>query len=266
MRGTGALSKQVGPLETPNNFGHNSTDLIQCRNDRFPISDPRLIERYIEGKLHIVLDFTYRDGEQFAALLQRRNRTLESNESTAQIGSHITPRVASEEELLQSRLLGWQNEMRGMPCYGAQEQPVLVDVVKSMESPERLIPSLVWFERMEKFLGIWPQAVYFSLEKAFGVIRGTDCNREGCVNRRTVASNCDKFVNQVVEGAAKVLQSVPGDGGELSGDVAKAVEIVGTFSRLSVVLMSDAVFLASEKSLTSTIKINDVLIGPFELY
>jgi len=260
------VSEQIGSTETPHNISDGSSDLLQDRKNHYSIDDPRLVERYIKNELHIIFDVTFSDGEKYAALFQRETGVLGGNESAPQLWSRVTPRMATEIDSGKFGSLAWQERMKMMPCYGGEQQPVLVDIVKVMETPERLVSSLVWFERMDKFLSLLPQAVYFSTEKLFSVLLGTACNRESGGAVRNIASGSDHLIDRVVQRRAEVLQSIPNNGGELGGDRRKAAEIISALSRFQIVLSADGVWVLSEKNLASLIKLNDVFVGPFELY
>jgi hypothetical protein len=59
----------------------------------------------------------------------------------------------------------------------SDQQAVLFDVVQSVQHPEWIIPSFVWFEGVDRFECFLPRTVHFSV--LFGVVfLGTVSNRE----------------------------------------------------------------------------------------
>jgi hypothetical protein len=131
-----------------------------------------------------------------------------------------------------------------------------------MESPERLIPSVVWVERMNTFLRLWPQTFYFSVEEGLCIFRGTVRNRERRGTSGSIASCLNHSTDRVVESTTEVLQSVTNDGGKFRGNTFDADKVISAISRIRIILASNAVWVASDKSVSGLLKLNDVLVGP----
>src|SRR6266849_535187 len=121
--------------------------LDQCRQlmerfeHRLTLDNPRFVERYVESKLQLWIKFSIRGVDvKFIAHLQREENVC-----------------GFEESIYAGHVLGmgkrlWHHLGYGGPKIDALEhrphgnqQAVFLDVVKAVEHPEWVIPTLVWF-------------------------------------------------------------------------------------------------------------------------
>ncbi len=126
---------------------HAITELHKRFKDRLTLDNPRFVDRYIEGKLNLVVRFSVRlVKEEFFALFQREEILL-----------HFADHEGADIEALKC----------GPDCHN---QAVFVDIVQAMEGPEiGPIASRVWFDRFERIHRILPHSLYFSRKAGFEI-------------------------------------------------------------------------------------------------
>ncbi len=139
---------------------------------------------------------------------------------------------------------------------------MLIDVVKSMEMPERIIPTFVWFDRIDSVYGILPHALYFSPTLDY-IFRGTLGDRKRGVCSGYVAPRQDKLISQVIESAPEILEGASDDQRNVGRNVMNAEDIIAALSRLRVILKENFIWVGSEKMIESDLRITDMLVGPF---
>jgi hypothetical protein len=143
---------------------------------------------------------------------------------------------------------------------------MLIDQVKSVETPKCVIPTLVWFDSVDLVYGVLPHAPYLSKLSGF-VFRGGVEDRKVHVSEGAGPSGSylDELIGQVIEGAPEVLQDVASDGGDINVNVLDTDQVVDGLSRLRIALGSDYVGVGVEKGFEGNIQLLDVLFGPFDL-
>src|SRR5271165_1142960 len=148
MPGTGELSKQPITTEVHNDSCHHVRKFIECFDNRLALDNLRLVERYVNQEIHLLLKFRVGNSGEFVASLQR-DIVGDCHESVSQIGDRCSW-ATGYEPLLQSRYLTWQNTIAALREAGSKNQTVLVDAVKFMDSPEGVIPTFVWFDCVDR--------------------------------------------------------------------------------------------------------------------
>jgi hypothetical protein len=139
-------------------------------------------------------------------------------------------------------ILCFQQISTGKPIGGKQEiiaqgkqGTVLVDVIKLMDSPERAIPSSVWFERINCLERLRKHSLYLS--SLFGFVfleslsdRKFDSSeflRGKRDNRSTLHSDCDKLLCEVVKSGSEVVNDIPGNGDGIKRQSGNLLKFVG---------------------------------------
>ena len=155
-----------------------------------------------------------------------------------------------------------------IPHSGCEQQAVFIEIVKFAELPEQIIPTFVWFERVDAFNRLFPRHLYFSTVFGRHVFVGGIGDGEGNVVGGNLGSDPfgDQCVNQVIESAPEVIESVSNYDGDRKGNFRHTDDFKNLLSRLRITLKSNelAVSLLMEDSECFG-EISDVLIGPFGL-
>jgi len=150
------------------------------------------------------------------------------------------------------------------------QHAVLVDVVKSMESPEKFIPTFVWFESVDRFYRVLPHSLYFS--RRFGVVPcGIFGNGEVDVPSGHDARTANEYelVSQMVQGTPEILNNIANNRTEVAGDLLDGRgKIMDQLSRLRIALCGNYIWLGrcSEKRTDFDMQVTDVLLGPLNFY
>lgn len=146
-------------------------DQRQCSPHADSHRNPTLRERYINGEVHIITGFLCPDGKQYIALFQNWISAVRPETKDAALPSRIG--VASG---IVHPSYGQESPFHlGQDCVScssnpdSQNQPMLVDIVQCMESPEVLISALVWVQSADSINRRLRHALYLSRNAPFGV-------------------------------------------------------------------------------------------------
>lgn len=202
-------------------------ELMDLFEKRLRLDDLRLIERYVESKLKILVRFRIGGiDEELIACFQRK----------ANVGGPDG------------------------------DQQVLLYVVQSVQCPDRVIPSFVWFESVDCFERLLPYTLYLSALFGF-VFLGTVGDREVDpvgVRRAVPRVATNDLVGEMVESAHKVFNSVSSEQGQAVGRRFDARYVIDQLARIRIVLDSDFVGIRLKESSDLAIEVRDVLFGPFD--
>lgn len=236
---------------------HECSKLMERINDRLTLKNPRLVQRYRESKLLIGVRLgTGQSGQEFEAWFYRP--LVGSCEKESQLSKHFFEFIGG---CFCKDLTGIKTTRHGADC---QQHAMLSDVVKSVEDPQEVIPSVVRLEPLDRIDRYLPRSLYFSLN--FGsVYRGLeDWEVDPAGVRGTVPSVAThQMEGQMIKGASQVLDNIRSDQGNLSGNGLDAFNKVNWSSRILIDLGANSVRARLEKSADPTLQITDVLFGPF---
>jgi hypothetical protein len=261
--------------------GHNVADQVRHTMERFDqrlaLGNLRLAERYGKEELHILVFFSIgRSDVEYVACFKRNESIRGSdkdirNDNVRRIASDVRP------ELLHRSLHRGANIEGSITRNGRNQQAVFINIVKFAETPEHIVSTLVWFERVDSFNRIWPHTLYFSSSVGF-VFRGTG----GIGNRETDASDLlvsqgsavdidearyvGKLPSEMIESASQVLERVADDNRDSDWDVAHADKIIDQLSCLRIALGADYICVGHKERANFSLKVTEVLFGPFNFY
>src|SRR3954451_9615747 len=162
MRKVG-IRAQMGPMsnrstqegaKTSNSVCDEIRELLYRWKDRLTLDNPRLVERYMKSDLHLLVRFRVGGIDEHLVACLEREQVVSWSEKSAQErqistrdSSHVFTHMSAEVEALEGRTDRHQKTM-------------LVDVVQGMQDPEIMpIPSLVWFDRLERIYSLLPHAL-----------------------------------------------------------------------------------------------------------
>ncbi len=249
-------------VEIENDLPNKLRHLVERCDNALALDNRRFIERYVKMEMHILLQFRFMNGPEFVASFQRDgDYTFESSSQIGKGMAVIGTRVDFDDGLS----FGWRHTARVRCDAGGKEQAVLVDCVKAMEFPERVvpIPSFVWFERIESFNNVLPKELYFSTNVGRHVFRGVVDNWELSPTRDHTGGP-RKLVGQMVESAPEIVQSIPNDDRNFQGDIANTNQVVAALSCVEIILEPNTIWFGIPERLKGQMQILDVLFGPFD--
>ena len=140
---------------------------------------------------------------------------------------------------------------------------MLVDIVQTMESPKRVIPSTVWFECINRGCRDLPDSLYFSSNFGSGILLSSLSNRKPCnAGTRGLIVDQRQLPNQMIECTPQILESIARDDRNSYGDIGGPSQVPLILPRMTVVVEANLIGVAVEKILDNNFKVIDVLFGP----
>lgn len=260
MRDT-TLGQETG--EPSHDVAHKINHLMKCWEERFTFNNPRFSERYIKSKLHFLIHFSIRSiDEEFVACFQREHSFSGLEKGMERRNVSVLGERLSEQ-------VGYMGtEVHTAECASDHNyETVFVDVIKFVEDPECIIPTLVRFGGVNSIYSILPHSLYFSwrLGHVFrGVIRNGEVDVLRWTARRPARSNHEQGVGQMIKGAPQVLKNLSSDSRNSLRDIPNAHQVIDQLSGLRIVLSSDCVAVGVEKGFEFWLQITDVLFGPLD--
>src|ERR1700722_10836519 len=254
-------------LEQRPEVGHDVADKIRHTLERFEnritLNNPRFAERYIKQEIYLLVHFRIGGiNKEFVAYLEREHPVggseIEFNRGRLRESVFLHERGEYSPTMC--------SDVHGTECgtHGNQ-QAVLVGAVESMEPPEGVIPSLVWFDSVDGVYGVLPHSMYFSVHSGL-VFRGVIENRK--VNMLGVGgiprSDSKQPIGQMVKRTSEVMKGISRDTGDIERDRLNIDEEIDQLSRLRITLGRDFIGATVLKSEDCRLQLLDMLVGPFD--
>jgi hypothetical protein len=247
-------------LEQHDSVADQIREMLERFKNRLTLDNPRLVERYIKGELHLLIQLIIGSSdEKFVAILQRAQPVCWGKKDGG---------IAHEIRKPPRHIFGHQApniDALKRSTY-REQQSVLVDTVQLIEDPEvTSCPSVVWFEAIDCVYGVLPQALYFSRRQGF-VLRGARIDGEmeiaACGPRR----NREQLLDQMIEGGPEILDDIARNRREVQGNRLSPADVIDWLASLRIALGRDFIWIGAAKRSDLTMQVSDVLFGPFDFY
>lgn len=233
--------------------------LTERYENRLTLDNPRLIERYLNSELHVRIHFC-KNGilNEWVADFQRElAHPSGQHEEVGKVIENAVPSLSNVRSDIDGAVLSG----------GSYQKAVLAEVVKCMEMPEPLIPSVVRFDIVDRFYSVVAESLYFSRRLGFvlcGGLRNGKANvpRDGTAIRIVLDEQLDR---QIVESTPKIEQGVPADQKDIAWSRIEPRNVVDELSRLRIFLDREFVGVGFLEGYDGSLQITDVLVGPFDL-
>lgn len=228
---------------------------IKCLNQRFSIYNPRLVERYLNGQIHLIARFFMGDVSlQYIAVFQKRR---EGHGDGDWVGPFAGQRGRFFRHVFQ--------KSPSLARYADGHQgAMLIGDVQTVKTPHGIAPTLVGFERVEQVESIWPNARYYS--RSGGFVRfGRLADGEVVAFVNDIAIDSDEQRIEMVKRATQAVEHVSGDNGHHARHGLKFDPSDVAFSGIDVTLVDDVVRVGIKKPFDQCAQLADVLVGPFDL-
>ncbi len=224
-------------LEVADEVINKNNELMKRWNKRLTADNSRFIDRFLAGELQIFFRLGLGEsGEEWICYLEQ---------------------VSALKPISCEQVVAPNGEKKAM----------LINVIKLLEEPERIIPALVWLEPINRFLSILPHSVYFSSLSGF-IYLGAKADREGNVVARLPIGSphlCE-MVSQMVEGTPKILDDIS-SGGEHSEARDRERAMIWThLASLRVSLHAKYIQVLTGSGGDFGLQFREVFLGPFDLY
>ena len=255
-------------LEGGNDALDKARKLYEQFHQRLRLDDLRLAERYAESELHLLVHFRIGGiDEEFVAYLQGE-KDIGGLEEEIKNGNGLAleRRVRLVPDLLHQCLhMGTDVDALKHRPHGEQ-QTVLLDIVKSIEHPKKVIPTFVWFDCVDGVYGCLPRSLYLSQLLGF-VFRGVVLNREINpirVGRVVIGGRANQLVSEMIESTHPVLDGITSHQGDGVWHRLDVADVINQLSRVRIALGRDFIRVGLEKAENLNINVADVLFGPFD--
>jgi hypothetical protein len=239
------------------NLAYKASQIVERWNQRFTLDNRRFVERYVNAELRLLVYLRH--------LLASGERVEERAIFQAVPG-------------LFGKANGWGNDWLVLPrdgdpetkndCSGARpyrkKKPMFVDYVKLAETPQAVIPSLVWIEASNGLRsGLTDSTLYVS-ETGFRFGPALE-DRESVRLTRCLPIHFDKPPIEEVERRSEIVNRISSDESEAYRERRLKPKAVDQVARVRLFLKDNLIRVGLVEPLDVGYEITDVLIGPFDL-
>lgn len=261
----------------PQSGGNRRNDALdKCRElmerfeNRLTLANARLADRYVKSELQIGIRFLIRSTDiEFEAWFKRESLVSGHEELIHSLKRRLNEISGAElvkkcgRETAGEHLAQMDSGRARTDC---QQDPVLLDVVKSVEHPQEVIPSLVWFERVDCVDSFLRRSLYFSALLGFvfrGIVLDGEVDPIG-IWRIVPRIATDQLKSEMIERTHQILNDVPSDEWQALGRGFNASDVIDWLSGVRVYLTSDSIRIGVEESADLFLQVRDVFFGPFD--
>jgi hypothetical protein len=237
--------------ELVDNAVNNIAKIMQKWDDRLTLGNLRLVERYLKGDIEVLIHF---------------------RESKSDVGEYCA--VFKHAELAGCHA-GDLNHDGSVSCIKDQgsvldvardhkQESMLVDVVKLVKYPDRIVPSFVRVDSPYRVYDNRVDALYFSKQRGFefgGALRDW---KIGCLSGCS-SIGFDKLPSQMVETASQSVKNFSGNQCEDRRRSVDNFDFVGRFSGIRVLIDDQSIWVGSPEHVDLGFEFMDVVFGPFNL-
>lgn len=249
------------PVKGPDDVGDEISRLHQSWDDRLHFERPKLIERYLRGKLclWVKLRVCSLNPREFYALFRKASETC--------VGRHSLTR--RRHDGLSVPPLDAHLAHEGA-CANDQKQAVLVSNVQVMDGLENRglrIPTTVGLYSPDEFNCGSGDALYFSATHLVFEFARLGANGEPMSIVDGVSPLLDQCGNKMIQAGTKTVDDLAGQNGK-SGWKRNVLKSMPDICAAFDIALSDKaawIRLAREKHLSFEFEILDLLFGPFNL-
>jgi hypothetical protein len=246
--------------------------LMQKWKDRLTVDNLRLSERYLKGEVEVIVHLwaTFPgDAGYFCSILKNWESSGSSENRMGDSASHVLMHLRSQSP---NRRLPCQDRREGggiteieLPEAERhdQQEAVLVDIVKFVECPKIVAPTLVRLERVNKPYRSGIHSLYLSRRFGFVLGRSLADGKIGPV-ARGIPVCLNQLPSQVVERTAQLVDGFPDDQGEVFGWLRPNLDPKDALAGLRVLVAQHAIWVSFAEGQNPSFKITDVVFGPFD--
>jgi hypothetical protein len=140
---------------------------------------------------------------------------------------------------------------------------MLVDSVKLMESPEKVIMSAVWTECVDEIFGFFGHTFHFSTR--FGFIELLSLKNWKVDHRIVDSRTTREFAGQMIQSGSEIVSDVTKQESNIGTDFRDVPQDKLRAIRFSVELGNTEISVRVDESCPLDVQISDVIFGPFDL-
>lgn len=257
----------------------NSEEISKLRNDeildslnheverlsqRVTIHDLRLVDSYLEGKLKLLIMFRSLEfSVDYVAYLQRFDGAIETNMSDE---GKDAPRIAAlPNGCAHSLVIGGSDSSMLESHRSGEQQPVLVNIIQSAEPPEKVIPSLVWFESVDAFNRRVGERLYYATMLGRHVIGLTlpEWEKDALLGSASGIGR-NQLEGQVIKSTPEIEKNIASNNGDHRRDFRNRNNLENLISRYRLYLTNKELAVFSVEGVESDPQLMEVFIGPLD--
>jgi hypothetical protein len=247
--------------------------LTERWNQRLTLDNLALTERYLKGELRIIVNLRQvvaalgRDFEEYCAIFQRKLPVCRANTYRQrniwwydQFGGQVGDVVEGAGKV--------ENEALVCHAHGHQELVFIRDI-ELMETPERVVRSLVRLGFLDEVYGCLRRSLYLSRRTGFKSIgEGYSVfeHREPGIRLDLFPFGTNQLADQQVEGGPEIVDCIADDGTPPERRLGQHSKLKEQIACIRIVIGEDFVGVGLQEALDQGFEIADVLLGPFDLY
>ena len=235
-------------------------ELCERWADRFTVKNLAFAKRYIENKLELVLILVCDAGgglplKKYCAVFQRKLSVIRDKRHGHRGEMPFFPRVFHGDGPVDL----------GESAADRDQQPVFIDDIETVETPEGIVPSLVRLEPMDEFKCVGGNALEHG-RNVVGKVFGRPTYWELCpiVLHSTIMNN--EVVSEKIEGGSKVVNNIADGPAPPGWDVFHYFKLVDFISRLRIAINDDEIRFSILEGSHLAVKLVKMLLGPVDLY
>jgi len=147
-----------------------------------------------------------------------------------------------------------------------EKRSVLVDVIKLVDFPKRVIPAFVWFESVDSFYRFGTHTLYFSSLLPFvssSILRNRKLNTP---TRLFARPNPDELVCKVIKRAPEVVDNIASRSEGVEGTDAVFTKLFEGLARLRIFIGSERLEVLLPETNELGFEVDEVLLGPLNFH
>lgn len=144
---------------------------------------------------------------------------------------------------------------------------MFVSNVQLVETPEGVVPTLVWLDSHDRIYGVLPHALYLSRKSGL-LLFGGWCQLgdwKARILSRLAIVRQDQPIGEVIQSTPEVLNGVPGNEPNVGWNRSNLGDPIDFVSTIRVKIYSDGVRVGLHEGSRGRLEIVDVFVGPIDL-
>ena len=242
-------------------------------NDRLEVHNLRLVDRYIEGELELLIHMKRRTAgprqpQHFCAVLKHGDCSRRKVESAPnEIADTRRPELfdcTKNAGVLQDGVTAIEvaeTQSLSSVCDDKQDA-VLVGIVQFAEHTERLVPSVVRLDTLNESYRVRMDSLYLRYGVFFEFGRTIVEREAGLVDAPRGPHSLDEPTGQVIEGTSQVVNDIADNQRNIDEGIGTGLK--NALFGLRVLLAQKGIWAGFSKDVDASFEITDVVVGPFD--
>lgn len=256
------MSDSQERLEAGNDPVNKIRKLMEKWKNRLTLDNLRLAERYINGDLHFIAHLTTTDALEFCAVFEKWDSRCFLNGELGGIEYwRIDPLFRHFSPIPLSACHPDDNVLISGSAH--EQQLVLVGNVEIVEQPEIVVPSVVRLQSVNETYRSLAHSLYLS--RRIGFVFGSRFrDRETGLLSGNAVIGLNELPRQMVKGTPQIVDNIADNAGELGRNWRPNLDSIDPLCGMRASLGSDSIWFSFPEGVEPSIKLADVVFGPFD--